>query len=57
MPSTGCSPSSPIRSVETAKELAEYTAALESCLDRGKDAGSRKVYRECADEVERRYSR
>ncbi len=33
---------------------AAYTAALQDCLDRGKDAGSIAVYRTCADDVDRK---
>ena len=47
----------PARQVESAADLAAYTAALEDCLQQGKAAKSRAVYRECADGVERRYAK
>ncbi len=43
------------RDASTAADMAAYTAALEDCLQQGKAAKSRAVYRECADGVERKW--
>ncbi len=47
----------PARQVESAADLAAYTAALEDCLQQGKAAKSRAVYRECAGAVDAKWDK
>lgn len=49
----GCASVPPVVNVENAAAVAQYTALLEDCRERGKVAGSYAVYEACANAVDR----
>lgn len=49
---TGCKPEHR-EPVENAAAVAQYTALLDDCKAKGKDAGSYAVYEACADALDR----
>jgi hypothetical protein len=56
LPPTGCSPRTPAQTAADVALDAAYAAELQGCLEKGKAAHSRAVYRACADSVDARWS-